>query len=245
MIMHEFGKNNKDTILLLHGACCSYKMWTPQITELQKEYHLFVPSMSGHEPSDIDFISSRDEAEIITVWFRNRNISSITIICGVSLGAHVAAEMIQKHPKFVKYAMLESLKSYQYKGILFKLFSVMGKKMLKKFPSTKGCMAGTYGQQYASDDSKYTISHMSDKSLDNVMTECTYKVEDLEQKIKSITMIIYGQKEKKICILNTNILKKQIENCEVIEIPMYNHGELVIGHPDEHLKYLKKLLQSN
>ena len=32
--MHEFGKGNKQKILLLHGAGCTYKMWTPQIEVL-------------------------------------------------------------------------------------------------------------------------------------------------------------------------------------------------------------------
>ena len=34
MKMHEFGKENKQKILLLHGAGCTYKMWTPQIEVL-------------------------------------------------------------------------------------------------------------------------------------------------------------------------------------------------------------------
>ena len=32
--MHEFGKGNKQKILLLHGAGYTYKMWTPQIEVL-------------------------------------------------------------------------------------------------------------------------------------------------------------------------------------------------------------------
>ena len=35
MKMHEFGKENKQKILLLHGTGCTYKMWTPQIEVLQ------------------------------------------------------------------------------------------------------------------------------------------------------------------------------------------------------------------
>lgn len=244
MIMHEFGKDNKDTILLLHGAGCTYKMWTPQIEELQKEYHLFVPTMSGHEPGDIDFISSKREAEIIVNWFQCQNISNITMICGASLGAHVAAEVIQKYPRFANYAMIESLKAYQYKGIILKIFSAFGKKILKRCATTNGYMAGTYEQDYASNDSKYTINHMSDTSLNNIMIESgNYLIDYSSQKLDCITMILYGQKEKRECILNTNILKKQINNCEIIEIPMYHHGELAIGHPQQHLNYLKNCLK--
>jgi len=58
-------------------------------------------------------------------------------------------------------------------------------------------------------------------------------------------MILYGSKEKKECILNTEILKKQITICEVIEIPKYQHGELAIGNPKKHLEYLYKLICTN
>jgi len=144
MKMYEFGRENENKILLLHGAGCTYKMWTPQIEELQKEYHLFVPTVSGHEPNDIDFESSKREAELISEWFKNHDIHNIMLICGVSLGAHVAAELLQLNPEFAQYAMVESLKAYQYKGFTLKAFSIMGKMVLKKCANAKGFMAGTY-----------------------------------------------------------------------------------------------------
>ena len=94
--MHEFGKENKQKILLLHGAGCTYKMWTPQIEVLQKEYHIYAPTMSGHESNDVDFISSTHEAELIITWFQKHGINDLLLICGASLGAHVAAEILQK-----------------------------------------------------------------------------------------------------------------------------------------------------
>ena len=218
-------------------------MWTPQIEELQKEYHLFVPTMSGHEVNDVDFVSSKEEARLIIDWFCEQNVSNITLLCGDSLGAHVVAEILQMEPEFAKYAMIESLKAYQYKGFILKMFSSLGKKVLKKCAKSKGFMAGTYEQQYASDDSKNTICNMSERSLDNIMIESgNYTINAQAQRINEITLILYGSKEKKECIKNTEILKKQIEKCKVIEILQFHHGELAIGNPDKHLKYLKSLI---
>jgi len=246
MKMYEFGNEKKKKILLLHGAGCTYKMWTPQIEELKKDYHIFAPSMSGHEIGDVDFISSKDEAEQIINWFQENDYLDVFLICGASLGAHVAAEILQKQPNFAEYAMIESLKAYQYKGIALKLFSCIGKKALKIFASSKRYMAGTYQKKYASDDSKYTISNMSDESLNNIMVESgNYKIKEQDNKIFSKTLIVYGSKEKKECKLNTEILQKQINECKIIEIPQFNHGELAIGYPKKHLEYLKSLISNN
>ena len=100
--------------------------------------------MSGHELNDVDFISSTHEAELIITWFQKHGINDLLLICGASLGAHVAAEILQKQMTFAQYAMIESLKAYQYKGIILKLFSYIGNKVIKKCASTKGYMDGTY-----------------------------------------------------------------------------------------------------
>lgn len=199
--------------------------------------------MSGHELNDVDFISSTHEAELIITWFQKHGINDLLLICGASLGAHVAAEILQKQRTFAQYAMIESLKAYQYKGIILKLFSYIGNKVIKKCASTKGYMDGTYNQKYASDDAKCTINNMSKKTLENIMIESgNYQIKQQKTKIFAETMILYGSKEKKECKSNTEILQKQIEKCTIVEIPKYRHGELAIGNPYKHLEYLKKLI---
>lgn len=199
MKMYEFGLENAKTILMLHGAGCTYKMWTPQIAELEKNYHLYVPSISGHEQDDIDFESSDKEAEIILDWFQQHDINQIDVICGASLGAHVAVSIMQKAPAFAKYAFVESLKGYQYHGLILRCFCSIGAYFMRKCANTKGYMAGCYEQKHASDDCKMTIK-------------------------------------------NTNIFKNQVNECKVVEIPGYHHGELAIGNSEEHVKRLHTLL---
>lgn len=246
MIMHEFGQDNKKTFLLLHGAGCTYQMWFTQIKELEKEYHLFVPSISGHEPMDEDFISSKEEAKKLLDWFHDRNYTQIYCICGASLGAHVAAELMQIAPNFAKYAMIESLKAYQYHGFMLKLFSEFGKRMLKKCAKTTGDMAGTYHQKHVSEDTKKTLLTMSEQSLNNIMIESgNYLMDENNQMIGTKTLILYGSKEEKLCRKNTERFANQIVNCKVRVLEGYRHGELSIGNPQRHLELLRELLNEN
>lgn len=243
MKMYEFGHENARTILLLHGAGCTYKMWTPQIAELEKSYHLYVPSISGHEQDDINFESSDKEADIILNWFRQLEINHIDVICGASLGAHVAVSVMQKAPSFAKYAFIESLKGYQYRGFVLKCFCYIGAYIMRKCARTKGYMAGCYHQKHASDDCKMTIQNMSKVSLINIMNESgNYLIQEYSKKIEAKTLIVYGEKEKKECIRNTNIFRKQITDCQVVEIPGYHHGELSIGNSKEHLNMLNSFI---
>ncbi|MDO5294072.1 MAG: alpha/beta hydrolase [bacterium] len=243
MRMYEFGRENEKGILLLHGAGCTYRMWTPQIKELRKTYHVYAPTISGHEKGDVDFLSSAEEAKKILTWFEENGHKKIVAICGVSLGAHVAAELLQRKNDFAEYAMIESIKAYRYKGLALKIFSHIGKLILKKCANTKGYMAGMYKKEYASRDSKNTIHIMSERSLDNIMIESgQYRIKDMPRAICAKTIILYGEKEKRECLLNTKILSKQIFNCKVVEIKGFRHGELAIGNPKRHLEYFNELV---
>ena len=55
---------------------------------------------------------------------------------------------------------------------------------------------------------------MSEISLNNIMIESgSYLISNCSKTIKTETLIIYGEKEKKECLVNTNIFKSQLEKC--------------------------------
>ena len=87
-------------------------------------------------------------------WFTEHGINKIDLVCGASLGAHVAVSIMQNAPEFFKFAFVESLKGYQYKGLMLKLFSKVGAYVMRRCAKTNGFMAGCYNQEYASDDCK-------------------------------------------------------------------------------------------
>ena len=85
------------------------------------------------------------------------------------------------------------------------------------------------------------IQKRDDKtSLHNVLlTAANYYVPRGDQEITAKTLIVYGSKEKKLCKENSEILRKQIIECKCYVIDGYNHGELSIGNPMEHVKLIK------
>ena len=40
----EFGTEHEKTVLLLHSACLSWRMFCPAVERLQTQYHLIIPA---------------------------------------------------------------------------------------------------------------------------------------------------------------------------------------------------------
>lgn len=246
MEMKEFGCNNEKKILLIHGAGATYKMWTAQIEVLEKEYHLYVPTLNGHViGQNKEYIEPQQEAGDIVEWFEKHDIKRIDMIAGASLGAYVASEVLRLCPDFAEYALIESLKSYHYGRFMTQIFLSVGERILRKAAGVEGIMDGSYQKDYISDDMKYVLSNMTKTSLHNVLlTAANYRVPEGERKITAKTLIIYGSKEEKLCKENTEILEKQIVECKCYLIDGYNHGELSIGNPMEHVEMLKMWMEN-
>ena len=120
-----------------------------------------------------------------------------------------------------------------------------GGKMLRKAASVKGVMAGAYQKDYISDDMKYVLSNMTEESMQKVLlTAANYKVPEGDKKITAKTLIVYGSKEEKLCKENTELLSRQIIDCQCLVLNGYDHGELAIGNPDKHAEMLRMLLQN-
>ena len=52
MRIHEFGTEHEKTVLLLHSACLSWRMFRPAVERLQTQYHLIIPALPAHDPDE-------------------------------------------------------------------------------------------------------------------------------------------------------------------------------------------------
>ena len=89
----EYGKQNRDVIILLHGGGLSWWNYREVSERLQNDFRIIIPILDGHAGSDENFTTIEDNAaEIIS--FIDRNFGgSVLLIGGLSLGAQVLLEM--------------------------------------------------------------------------------------------------------------------------------------------------------
>ncbi|MDO4704011.1 hypothetical protein [Tannerella sp.] len=58
MNIYEFGIGNQRKLLFFQGSCTCWKDYMPSIELLSKEFHVIVPALEGHDPTEkTDFIS--------------------------------------------------------------------------------------------------------------------------------------------------------------------------------------------
>ena len=94
MFVHEFIDGNKPVMVLVHGVLTPWQIWTPQIDAFQEHYNIYVIALNAHtEEAASDFISVLAEAEEIVQYLKQRNIDTIDVLCGLSLGGKIAHEI--------------------------------------------------------------------------------------------------------------------------------------------------------
>lgn len=81
MRIHEFGTEHEKTVLLLHSACLSWRMFRPAVERPQTQYHLIIPALPAHDPDEkTPYTSVEAIAAELGGWLTQRGI-----------GAHVCA----------------------------------------------------------------------------------------------------------------------------------------------------------
>ena len=87
MRIHEFGTEHEKTVLLLHSACLSWRMFRPAVERLQTQYHLIIPALPAHDPDEkTPYTSVEAIAAELGGWLTQRGIGALWGLYGVSMG---------------------------------------------------------------------------------------------------------------------------------------------------------------
>ena len=108
MTVVEFGKQNKDIVLLLHGGGLSWWNYREVAKLLEKEYHVILPVLDGHGDSDAPFTTIEDNAARLISYIDAHFGGQILALGGLSLGGQIAVEMLSQRKAICQYAFLGS-----------------------------------------------------------------------------------------------------------------------------------------
>lgn len=100
----EFGKENKDVIVLLHGGGLSWWNYREAAELLKDRFHIVMPILDGHTGSDTSFTSVENNAKEILSYIDERFGGHILLAGGLSLGGQVLVEMLSQKNNFCKFA---------------------------------------------------------------------------------------------------------------------------------------------
>ncbi len=108
MRYEEYGADQKDTILLLHGGGLSWWNYREAAELLRGEYHIILPILDGHAGSDRPFTTIEENASEIISFIDEKLSGSVLLIGGLSLGGQVLLEMLSRRGNLCTYALVES-----------------------------------------------------------------------------------------------------------------------------------------
>ena len=104
----EYGKENNDVIILLHGGGLSWWNYKEVAERLQTDYHVFLPILDGHAGCDKNFTTIENNALDIIEFVNSKLGGSVLLMGGLSLGGQILLEILSQCKDICKYAIVES-----------------------------------------------------------------------------------------------------------------------------------------
>ena len=104
----EYGKQNREVIVLLHGGGLSWWNYRAEAELLADRFHVVLPILDGHAGSGAPFESIEKSAERLIAFIDASFGGSVLLMGGLSLGAQVLVEALTRRPEICRYAIIES-----------------------------------------------------------------------------------------------------------------------------------------
>ena len=245
MVVKEYGKVNKDIIILLHGGGLSCWNYEEEKEMLKNKYHVILPILDGHSKSDKNFTSIEDNANEIIEYIDNNCNGRVKLIGGLSLGAQVLLEILGKRENICEYAIIESALIYPMK-VTNKLitpsinmsYKLIHKKWFSKLQFKSLKLKESLFDKYYKDSSNITKNNM----ISFLKANTNYCMKNIKNN-KTKAIVIVGSKERKIMIKSAKKINSELKNSNLEILEGYYNGELSINHPDEYVAIIKKLIK--
>ena len=237
----EYGKQNRDIIMLLHGGGLSWWNYRAEAELLGDRYHVVLPFLDGHAESDHDFTSIEDNASRIITFIDSEYGGSVLLIGRLSLGAQVLAEMLSQRKDICQYAILESasviparITHALIRPAFASSYGLIQKKWFAKMQFRYLRIREDLFEDYYRDTSKISKNNMIAFLKANTAYELNPEIKNSRSKVR----IVVGKKEQQKILRSAELLHELLPGSRLeIKDGLY-HGEYSINHPELYVKEL-------
>ena len=241
----EFGKENNNIILLLHGGGLSWWNYEDVAKSLQKDYHVILPILDGHAKSEKPFTTIEDNADEIIAFIDAHLGGSVFLIGGLSLGGQILLEILSQRNDICKYAIIESALVIPsklmysmikpafgscYGLIQYKWFSKLQFKSLK----IKSDLFDCYFRDTCAISKKDMIAFLQANSL--------YSLKESIKKCTAKVYVFVGGKEKNAMQKSAKVIHQALPESVLHVLPELYHGEFSIN---KGIDYANKIREIN
>lgn len=242
----EYGKENNNIILLLHGGGLSWWNYEDTAKSLQKDFHIILPILDGHAESDKPFTTIEDNAAEIIAFIDTHFGGSVFMIGGLSLGGQILLEILSQRNNICKYAIIESALVIPskithsmikpafgscYGLIQYKWFSKLQFKSLKIKPDLFDC----YYKDTCDISKNDMIAFLQANSL--------YSLKESIKSCEAKVFVFVGEKENNTMLKSAEMIHQTLRNSFLQVIPKLYHGEFSINHGKDYANKIREIFE--
>ena len=237
----EYGKQNKDTVLLLHGGGLSWWNYRAVAELLAEDYRVILPVLDGHAGSDAPFTSIQDNAVSLISYIDTHLEGQVTYLGGLSLGGQVALEMLSQRPDICRYALIESA-------------------LVKPSKLTHALIGPTFGMSYGLIKQKWfaklqagflripkglfddyyrdTCRISKEDMIAFLEANSCYTIQPSLSETRAQVKILAGSIEPKNIRDSAKLLNQAIPDSSMEILAGLRHGDLSLNKPEQYVKRL-------
>lgn len=249
MNIHEFGKENKETILLIHPSVVKWDYFENVIPLLQKKYHLLVPALPGYDfENNSDFTSVEQIASELNDWLKAEGYTELYAVYGCSMGGSISllVALGQKIP--IRHCIMDGgITPYQLPWIVTRFIALKDYLMMMiGRTGGVGLLEKAFAtDEYTKEDLQYVadvLRHCSSKTLWRTFESCNnYKVPVNIPKLDTELHYWYSDGEEKERKQDIAYIRNKFPQTKFEVLPKLGHAGLVLLKPELFVEMIDKL----
>ena len=240
----EFGQQNTQVIILLHGGGLSWWNYRKAAALLAERYHVVLPLLDGHSGSDVTFTTIEDHARHIIDEIDVRFGGQVLAIGGLSLGGQIAAEILSQRADICTYALLESVlvKPMRLTHALIEpafgtSYGLIRQRWFARLQAAYLRIPEELFEDYYRDTCQIKKADMITFLKANSAYVMKPALCDTMAKVK----IVAGAKEQRSILNSAVLLHKGIAESSLEILPGLHHGELSLREPQCYVQMLESM----
>lgn len=248
MTAMEFGKENQEVVILLHGGGLSWWNFRETAKLLAKRYHVVLPVLDGHGESNVPFTSVENCAARLLGYIDTHFGGQVAAIGGLSLGGQVAVEMLSQRPDICRCALIESALVKPSKlthaliGPTFGMsYGLISQRWFAKLQASYLGIPKELFADYYRDTCRISKADM----IGFLKANSVYTIRPSFSATTARVLIVAGGREQKNILDSAKALHQVIPGSFMEILPGLRHGYLSINHPKRYAQMLQKLIEEN
>ena len=241
----EYGSENKEVIMFLHGGALSWWNYREVAEKLQDRYRVVIPVLDGHSGSDRHFTSIEYNAEEIISFIDEHFGGSVLMMGGISFSAQILVEILSQRKDICRHALIESAMVIPSEFTNSMISSAFGgsfwlikQRWFARLQFKSMHMKPELFEDYYRD----TCGIEKADLITLLQANTAYELKESFKDSSADVHIYIGQKENKGIRASALWMQSAKPGTSLDILPGLYHGEFSINHADDYVKEVELIL---